>query len=165
MAIERRMLGIFVLLLAWANSQSTPITQMPQNTLQNFTQIGSKLYYIEQSSKSNWFLAADKCRQLNGTLANLVDEEELLELSRKLNPSSSYWLGVNDLAIQGVYTAQATGYEAEFLNWAAGQPDNIGGKEHCVELWYDLNVFRMNDASCEIPFLFICEGHEKSNMC
>ncbi|XP_064547691.1 C-type lectin 37Db-like isoform X6 [Drosophila montana] len=154
------------LLLLWAfGYEATPIgtgtgtgTVLEKHTAENFTAIGDKFYYIEESSRVNWFQAGNICRQLGGFLVNLEREEELQALSPHLHPSKSYWLSLYDLGEPGVYASQATGEDALFLRWSAGQPDNIGGVEHCVELWLSGNTFQMNDAQCELAFHFVCES-------
>ncbi|XP_034475159.1 C-type lectin 37Db [Drosophila innubila] len=126
------------------------------NEQNNFTQIGAKIYFIEDTQRVNWFGASNFCRQLGGFLVTLETESELQLLSPYLHPSRSYWISLNDLAVSGVYTSQATGRDAEYFNWSVGQPDNIGGLEHCVELWRS-NSFQMNDVQCEIKLNFVCE--------
>ncbi|XP_030562002.1 C-type lectin 37Db isoform X2 [Drosophila novamexicana] len=157
-------LGYLYLLLLWAfGSAATPIGTGSQAVLENrtsanFTAIGDKLYYIEETLRVNWFRASNICRQLGGFLVNLASKEELQALSRQLHPARSYWLSLYDLAEPGVYASQANGRDAQFLSWSAGQPDNIGGVEHCIELWLSGSTFQMNDAQCEMPFHFVCES-------
>ncbi|TDG43361.1 hypothetical protein AWZ03_010229 [Drosophila navojoa] len=150
---------LLLLVLGALSLKATPIdaAAIMRPSLANATQIGQKIYYIEESLRVNWFHASNLCRQLNGFLVNLESEQELLELSARLHPAKSYWLSLYELATPGVYASQATGKDAQFLRWSAGQPDNIGGVEHCVELWRPGSSFQMNDASCETPLHFVCE--------
>ncbi|KRF77926.1 C-type lectin 37Db isoform X2 [Drosophila virilis] len=158
-------LRYLLLPLLWAiGCAATPIgtgspAVLEKRTLQNFTAIGDKFYHIEETLRVNWFRASNICRQLGGFLVNLASEEELQALSRQLHPAQSYWLSLYDLAETGVYASQATGTNAQFLRWSAGQPDNIGGVEHCIQLWMSGSTFQMNDAQCEMPFHFVCESY------
>ncbi|XP_037711952.1 C-type lectin 37Db [Drosophila subpulchrella] len=124
---------------------------------QSFLMVGGKDYYISLD-KSNWFEATNRCRQKGGFLLNLESQEELQLLSPFLHPAYSYWLSINDLGVRGVYVSEATGLEAPFLNWSAGQPDNSDGDDRCVELWPSTSSqFRMNDLSCRMLVAFICQ--------
>lgn len=119
--------------------------------------IGDISYYIEQSLRINWFQASNVCRQLQGFLLDLKNQTQLREISSHLHPAHTYWISLNDLGEQGVYTSQATGRTAEYFNWSAGQPDNTGGVEHCVELWRSTSSFQMNDVQCETKLFFVCQ--------
>jgi len=41
--------------------------------------------------------------------------------------------------------------------WAAGQPDNHGGHENCVNIWPNKN-YEWNDANCNSTSCFVCEN-------
>ncbi|XP_002090697.2 C-type lectin 37Db [Drosophila yakuba] len=123
---------------------------------QNILEIGEKRYYISLA-KTNWFEATNHCRQKGGFLVNLESREELELLSPHLHPAYSYWLSINDLGVRGVYTSEATGLEAPFLNWSAGEPDNSSGHDRCVELWLSTTSFQMNDLPCQNSVAFICQ--------
>ncbi|KAH8415023.1 hypothetical protein KR215_011193, partial [Drosophila sulfurigaster] len=122
-----------------------------------YIEIGSKLYYNEDALRINWFGASNICRQLGGFLVNLESEDELKLLNPHLHPSLSYWTSLNDLAVPGIFASSTSGRNARYLNWSAGQPDNTGGVEHCVELWRSSTSFQMNDVQCETILHFICE--------
>ncbi|XP_023160798.2 C-type lectin 37Db isoform X1 [Drosophila hydei] len=163
--MQKYFLLLLLLLLGAMGFNATPIDAavIKRPTVANLTLIGDKVYYIEESLSVNWFHAGNLCRQLNGFLVNLESEQELLALSAHLHPAKSYWLSLYELAIPGVYASQATGKDAQFLRWSAGQPDNIGGVEHCVELWRASSSFQMNDAPCETSLHFICELETESD--
>jgi len=119
-------------------------------------EIGEKQYYISLA-KTNWFEASNHCRQNGGFLLNLESREELELLSPHLHPAYSYWLSINDLGERGVYVSEATGLEAPFLNWSAGEPDNSSGYDRCVELWLSTTSFQLNDLPCYSSVAFICQ--------
>ncbi|KAI8043152.1 C-type lectin 37Db [Drosophila gunungcola] len=123
---------------------------------QNIIEVNGKHYYISLA-KSNWFEATNRCRQRGGFLVNLESREELEHLTPHLHPAYSYWVSINDLGVRGVYASEATGLEAPFLNWSAGQPDNSNGNDRCVELWLSTSSFQMNDLSCQNSLSFICQ--------
>ncbi|KAH8403119.1 hypothetical protein KR222_005702, partial [Zaprionus bogoriensis] len=120
-------------------------------------QIAEFAYFIDHSLPVNWFQAANICRQLNGFLLDLKNETQLQMISSSLHPSYSYWISLNELGVPGVYASQATGEPAEYLNWSFGQPDNVGGVEHCVELWRATSSYQMNDVQCETKLHYVCQ--------
>ncbi|XP_030381181.1 C-type lectin 37Db-like [Scaptodrosophila lebanonensis] len=119
-----------------------------------FKKIGSKYYFIEESVRLNWFNADHKCRQLGGHLLHLESEEEHEAIKQHLNVFH-YWTDITDLGQSGNYVSTTTGLNATFLNWHPNQPDNQGGKEHCVHMW-DINLL-MNDLDCSYALRFVCE--------
>jgi len=43
-----------------------------------------------------------------------------------------------------------------YYHWSDGQPDNSGGREHCVNMWPNRD-FTWNDQNCASEFCFVCE--------
>ncbi|XP_017149373.1 C-type lectin 37Db-like [Drosophila miranda] len=126
------------------------------NKLENFVQIGSRFFYIEELREVNWFSGTNICRQMGGFLASPRSEEELIAIKEKLKKGRQYWLGVSDLAKEGTFVSQATGDLAPLLKWSPSQPDNHGNNEHCVHLQYE--NFSMNDLPCTYKNYFLCEA-------
>ncbi|EDW55752.1 C-type lectin 37Db [Drosophila sechellia] len=143
---------LLLFLVCWS---ALPLEASPLGNRYNL-EIGGKQYYISLA-KTNWFEASNHCRQNGGFLLNLESREELELLSPHLHPAYSYWLSINDLGDRGVYVSEATGLEAPFLNWSAGEPDNSSGHDRCVELWLSTSSFQMNDLPCYSPVAFICQ--------
>lgn len=121
-----------------------------------FKKIASKYYYIEHSDRVNWYKADDICRSMGGYLVNIESQDEFDELVKHLIPAHMYWIGINDLANEGVYRTTATGRAPKFLKWSPHNPNNIFN-EDCVELWYVHNKYQMNDGRCNHDRHFICE--------
>ncbi|XP_002079920.3 C-type lectin 37Db [Drosophila simulans] len=152
---EARGMMIKLLLLFLVCWSALPLEASPLGKRYNL-EIDGKKYYISLA-KTNWFEASNHCRQNGGFLLNLESREELELLSPHLHPAYSYWLSINDLGERGAYVSEATGLEAPFLNWSAGEPDNSTGHDRCVELWLSTSSFQMNDLACYSPVAFICQ--------
>ncbi|XP_017145884.1 C-type lectin 37Db-like [Drosophila miranda] len=129
--------------------------------LDGFVQIGSRFFYIEQHHVVNWFSGTNICRQKGGHLASPKSGEEFSRLKEKLTKGRDYWLGISDLANEGVFQSQTTGNMAAFLKWGSGEPNNFANKEHCVELRSDSD-FLMNDNVCTVTMYFVCEAGDDS---
>ncbi|XP_034128488.1 macrophage mannose receptor 1-like [Drosophila guanche] len=129
--------------------------------LENFVQIGSRFFYIEQHHRVNWFAATNICRQMGGHLASPSSEKEWSAIKERLTRGRNYWLGISDLATEGLYLSQATGNMASYLSWSSGEPNNHNNKENCVELRSDSD-FLMNDIECTYKTYFICEAANES---
>ncbi|XP_062142907.1 tetranectin-like protein [Drosophila sulfurigaster albostrigata] len=127
-----------------------------QKALAPFQKIGSKYYYIEESEEVNWFGALNKCRAIGGHLVSFENLNELNAVKRKLQTGKDYWIGIYDLADEGQFISVATGKMPTYFDWTSGEPNNLGGVEDCGELnsYYE---YKMNDDTCTIKQLFICE--------
>ncbi|KAH8287991.1 hypothetical protein KR018_001012, partial [Drosophila ironensis] len=77
---------------------------------------------------------------------------------------SEYWTSGNDLGKTGTHNWFTNGRRMEINRWAPHQPDNDGGREHCVHLGYiyrSSSEIQLNDRPCSEDgaslFNFICE--------
>lgn len=70
----------------------------------------------------------------------------------------SYWLGGNDLEIEGTFKWVRSDSPVVFSDWNPGQPDNYGtAGEDCMELQGAMN-YHWNDLPCSARHRFICEA-------
>ncbi|XP_017015063.2 C-type lectin domain family 4 member M-like [Drosophila takahashii] len=117
-----------------------------------FERIGSRLLYIDRQNAYPWITAVSTCREMNGYLAAIKDQEELDIIKAKLG-DKHYWLGINDRASKGAYKSEASGREAVFIKWKSGEPNHAGPEERCVELANG----EMNDDPCSAKKYIICQ--------
>ncbi|CAB3990898.1 pulmonary surfactant-associated D, partial [Paramuricea clavata] len=51
------------------------------------------------------------------------------------------------------------GRSATYLNWAAGQPNDVGGSQDCVYMYTSNDKLgKWNDEGCVWPHHYICES-------
>ncbi|KAH8351919.1 hypothetical protein KR084_000599 [Drosophila pseudotakahashii] len=117
-----------------------------------FERIGSRLLFIDRQNAYPWNTAVSTCRDMNGYLAAIKDQEELDILKAKLG-DKHYWLGINDRASKGDYKSEASGRDAVFIKWKSGEPNHAGPEERCVELTNG----EMNDDPCSAKKFLICQ--------
>lgn len=69
----------------------------------------------------------------------------------------SYWLGGNDLEMEGTFKWVRSDAPLVFTDWNPGQPDDFSSGEDCIELQGAMD-YHWNDLSCSARHRFICES-------
>ena len=140
-----------------------------------------------------WTEARDACHSLGGHLASAHTRTADTRLHRYLYRQSlletgnsstysygsygtpvSYWIGGNDIEVEGVYKWDALTADAEltfppthapalsYSNWKKGEPNDTPGwfegtdTEDCVEI--NLDTGQWNDRTCGQPQPYVCEN-------
>ncbi|XP_061391683.1 C-type lectin 37Db-like [Musca vetustissima] len=135
--------------------------------LDPFIRVGKKLYHFGQS-KVSWYKANVICRSMGGDLASFDSAEEIKELSDHLKSKFPrdrwWWLSGSDLHSEGDFLWYRTGERIQYADWTRGQPDNAGGKENCVHLWYREPKYEMNDWVCKLDAFYICQANKPTTV-
>ncbi|RUS88118.1 hypothetical protein EGW08_004171, partial [Elysia chlorotica] len=98
-----------------------------------------------------------ECEALGGFLASARSIEKLL-LVQDFTNGVSAWMGLDDQLEEGKLVWHDTGLQLTSsehgATFAAGEPSNGGGVEHCI-----INNFftRLNDVSCTMTYPAVCE--------
>lgn len=137
--------------LYWDNN---PVGEIPRYT---YEQIGSKFYYISED-KLYWGKALIMCRQRNGNLVNLKNQEEWKAITAKLNTSRSYWVDYYDIEYLEIFKSALTGKAAQFLKWT-NETQTTYHRQLCVELQSEQNHL-MHVVDCFDRKYYICEADE-----
>ena len=126
--------------------------------------IFNKHSYMVYNEALTWEEAERKCRQLGGHLCTITSREEYNFIINML-PSTKklYWLGANDLEIEGTWK-WVTGEPFTFMQWLNGEP-NGGRNENYLLL---TNIYHQkwgwNDgtsgAVSPSMYAYICEWDE-----
>ncbi|KAI8120430.1 C-type lectin 37Da [Lucilia cuprina] len=69
-----------------------------------------------------------------------------------------WWLSGSDTDSEGDFYWYKNGERISYADWSAGQPDNYGGHENCVHLWYIKPKYQMNDWVCHEKAYYVCEA-------
>lgn len=80
--------------------------------------------------------------------------------------AQSFWIGATNLNSNVNnnlnYFWLPNGRPLSYTNWDAGQPDNYGTIEHCVQIW---GSQKWNDVPCGNQYYFICEEKCRGDNC
>lgn len=103
--------------------------------------------------------ARTQCALFSGDLLRLDDVAEIDTVVQLAEPASAqpggWFIGLSDLAARGAF-AWVDGGGLDFTSWLAGEPNDAGGTEDCVEM--ELAGGGWNDLPCAGPRAFICES-------
>ncbi|XP_065145809.1 galactose-specific lectin nattectin-like [Paramisgurnus dabryanus] len=107
------------------------------------------------SQSVNWVTAEKNCRSIGAYLASVHDtEQNNFLLSLLVSANTRAWIGGHDGEIEGQWL-WTDGAQFHFANWCSGEPNNYGGKEHCLEINFRNNRC-WNDEPCYTTMSYIC---------
>lgn len=108
---------------------------------------------------ASWDAARVSCAAFTGDLLRLDDEAESATVVALAEPPSmaegGWFIGLSDSAARGAFQ-WVDGGGLDFASWLAGEPNDAGGTEDCVEM--DPAGGGWNDIPCAGPRAFICES-------
>ncbi|XP_074641666.1 perlucin-like [Tubulanus polymorphus] len=119
--------------------------------------------YKFSNYKASWLEAQAYCQVMRANLISIEYWQEnrfivgYIRKNKRANKfNRGFWIGGNDFAKEGEWRWVQTGEPIRYWNWYHGQPDNMKGQEHCLELEKKYG-YRWNDQPCHIDNHFICE--------
>ena len=93
-----------------------------------------------------------------------VFDQDVNNFVSSLAKGSQFWIGGRRSGDDNWNWTQ-TG--TEYQNWAAGEPNNWGGEEDCVQMGYPLfQNHEWNDQKCSVQIGFVCQtnNHIEGNI-
>ena len=132
----------------------------------NYKVISGSCYYFENTALLNNADAQLNCQDKFGNLVGGKLFEPRLYSTNQLvyaeaanftsATSNDFWLGINDLAIQGQYVYASDGNEVVDGMWSSSQPNTV--TERCVA-YYDMpsNAGEWFDRPCNFLSFSICQ--------
>jgi len=101
-------------------------------------------YYKSQEEKLSWNEAAQICKDKSGGTLPVLYSSEIKQYVRQQFRGISY-IGLTDKAEESKWKWEdGTEYSMKNSDWARGEPNNVGGREDCVEFWGE----KYNDIPC-----------------
>uniref|UniRef100_A0A3B3V3J2 C-type lectin domain-containing protein n=1 Tax=Poecilia latipinna TaxID=48699 RepID=A0A3B3V3J2_9TELE len=120
-----------------------------------WTKYGNRCFYF-YNSQMNWASAESDCISLGANLASIHSSSEHSFLKALVrSKKGSYqrtWVGGHD---EGVWL-WSDGSKFDYTKWGSGEPNNLGGKEHCMEINLKGSALYINDEPCTTSSFFIC---------
>ena len=103
----------------------------------------------------DWPTARQRCVVLGGDLASPANQAQQNLLQSLISGYGSAWIGVNDRATEGSWRT-ADGQLISYSKWCAGEPNDYGGGEDCVETtgnscWNDHQCTQSRPYFCQTP--------------
>ncbi|XP_069468593.1 C-type lectin BfL-2-like [Ambystoma mexicanum] len=128
-------------------------TKCPICGIHNWARIGSVCYRVI-TIPSTFASAETYCRSRisGGHLASIHTRQQNSQVLGMLRGKKAWIGGLS--AHQDKTFLWSDGSPFNFQNWAPGEPNNIGGKEFCIEM-YPSGLW--NDVPCNHMLPFICE--------
>jgi hypothetical protein len=131
----------------------------------NYVVVSGSCYYIEDTYILNYADAQLNCQNKFGNLDGKLFEPRLANTNQLVSAaaanfvsgtSDDFWLGINDLAIQGQYVYASDGQEVVDGMWKSGQPNTV--TERCVGYFsMPSNGGEWYDWPCDFLSFSICE--------
>jgi hypothetical protein len=89
-------------------------------------------HYLAVLERKSWHEAKKACENMGGHLAIITSKGEN-DFVSSLEPNHYVWIGLSDEKKNREFR-WVNDKKAIFLSWRSGNPDNMGGSEHYVEL-------------------------------
>ncbi|XP_039599137.1 lectin-like [Polypterus senegalus] len=113
--------------------------------------------------KKTWIDAELYCVSLGGNLASVhsrADNQFISSLIRSRDATGpTSWLGGSN-CVQTSSWLWTDGSKWDFASWNPGEPNNVGGIEHCLHTNYKAQG-GWNDIICANQYLFVCMKNKR----
>jgi Lectin C-type domain len=130
------------------------------------TRMMVKVYFLSTIFRAEWMEAFNFCKSNGMELANFRNRNEIdhfLDLLRRHGnfPANEriYIDGIGNIpGNRGPWHSFETGKLMDFnLPWLPREPNNLGGREYCMEINYEGHILALNDFVCDIKLCFVCQ--------
>ena len=114
--------------------------------------------YMYCTASSAWTSARTTCLSYGYDLVAVNDAAEDTQVNAQafLRYGGKWWGGFNDRTSEGTFV-WSNGDANTYTNWAAGEPNNSGGDEDCVQFGRYFPANTWNDEPCTSSFRYVCE--------
>ncbi|XP_041841821.1 ladderlectin-like [Melanotaenia boesemani] len=110
------------------------------------------------STPLSWVMAEKNCHLMGANLASVRDFAEYQMIQKVIQAATSKnpetWIGGSD-AQQETHWLWSDGTPFVYTNWCCGEPNNSGGKQHCVVMNYSAKSC-WDDLYCNFVRPFVC---------
>ena len=115
--------------------------------------------YLLASVEKTWHEALAICESKTSYLVEITTESELQFISEFINEIYTIWTGATNIqsGYEGTFVYQQSKRQVPQRFWNDGEPNNDGGKEHCVEMYTKQPKLKFNDVPCTFTWAVVCE--------
>ncbi|KAL1383408.1 hypothetical protein pipiens_013131 [Culex pipiens pipiens] len=105
------------------------------------------------------------CRNYGMQLATITSQADTIDVLLAMSSQGSltgagYWIGATNFGRPNLFVWVLSNmpiwYPIGYQNWAAGEPNNAGGTENCVEVFNNIGV-TWNDVDCGRKRGVVCQ--------
>jgi C-type mannose receptor len=144
-----------------STSTSTAVPTSPPTTTATasiWTQFGDSEYLYFAEEKVPQAKARRDCEALGANLAIIASMEEGTFVASLEPVGRPRWIGLKRDG-SGNFSAWDDGTPVDYINFYAGQPDNMDGRENCVLMSKssEVDVTGWDDRMCVLPRSYVCE--------
>jgi hypothetical protein len=106
-----------------------------------------------------WTDARAACQAWGHELCTFNDEAEERWVSDTAGSlvAGTWWIGFHDTVVEGRWE-WANGEPVTWTHWSAGEPNNAGGAEDCMEIRW--SGYAWNDNNCALVKPYVCETRD-----
>ena len=114
--------------------------------------------YMYCTTAASWTSARTTCLSYGYdlTAVNGSAEDAHVNAQAFLRYGGKWWGGLNDQTTEGTFV-WSNGDAVAYTNWAAGEPNNAGGNEDCMQFGRYYPASTWNDEPCTSSFRYVCE--------
>ncbi|XP_028420436.1 galactose-specific lectin nattectin-like [Perca flavescens] len=102
---------------------------------------------------TSWAVAERSCLAFNANLASVHNRDEEHWIQR-LAGHNAAWIGGTDAQQEGFWF-WADGTPFNYVNWCGGEPNNVRGSQHCLQINWTANKC-WDDENCHVGRGFVC---------
>jgi large repetitive protein len=115
--------------------------------------------YMFCTSSGSWVSAHATCNTYGYELVTITSaaENAWVDTTADTYSTGKWWTGLNDRASEGTFV-WASGESVSYTNWHAGEPNDSGTSEDCVQLNRFHPTQTWNDEPCGRGFAYVCES-------
>ncbi|XP_053174061.1 galactose-specific lectin nattectin-like [Scomber japonicus] len=132
------------------------VSGCPSGCPSGWTQFGSRCFVFYRRTRA-WTDAEHFCISIGGNLASIHSADENAFLSDLVLRVSGHrhhtWIGGYDAVKEGTWL-WSDGSKFSYFRWYVREPNNLGGKEHCIEM--NFGGLYWNDLPCTHGRSFVC---------
>ncbi|KAK2887845.1 galactose-specific lectin nattectin-like [Channa argus] len=129
---------------------------------EGWSRFDNRLYQF-YNTPMEWSDAEHFCTNLDANLASLLtpDIYNFIRgvISKATGTNSNSWVGGTDASKEGVWL-WSDGEKFLFSRWGPGEPNNVGGRENCMEINLGGQDY-VNDANCDLRRPFVCAKRQQ----
>ena len=127
----------------------------------------TETFYVEFFETKTFEQSKAFCYRLGRKLFEPKSSEANIEVTQLVSNDgfssvSTIWIGIHDIANEGIFVYDSNSQAISYQNWNSGEPNDAGG-EDCTEI--NVANGKWNDSPCNKQMSFVCEKLGKSYLC